>query len=513
MIFIIEKFLGMSLRSKLIIISLLTSIIPLLLLGFFTYKYVSGILQEELSQNELKHLYAMDNQVSYFLKDIEQMSLFFTYNDQIITILNNESHRDALKKNDDYLTVDTLFDTVMGVKDWDINIYIIGKNGDRYFSNNYLPQKYNNIRNYWGIFRKANLANGALVWDTNYSVSTLNTNDVVLSAGRLIKDNKTDTPLGYIIIDINEAALSSLYERNDFLPNEQFLIIDNQGYVLSSQMNKEMVGTKLEYDYLERAIDGNSGFFKINEKEMGTDSIVTYHESAETGLKLINIKPLHEIYQKNVLIRKLTWSFALLGIIISAWLAYFLSRTVTNPLYKLIFLMDKVEKGNLDVRFNSKYNDDIGIFGIRFNKMLQRLKNLIHDSYEKQLRIRDSELKALRSQINPHFLYNTLDSVNWLARLKGANDISNIVVSLSEILKYSINKEDEFVTIEKDVKQLENYLTIQKFRYGEKFDIQLDIDPDVKDELIPPLLIQPLVENSIVHGLEQKVDKGNIYWD
>src|SRR5690625_2908536 len=213
----------MSLRSKLIIISLLTSIIPLLLLGFFTYKYVSGILQEELSQNELKHLYAMDNQVSYFLKDIEQMSLFFTYNDQIISILNNESDRDALKKNDDYLTVDILFDTVMGVKDWDINIYIIGENGDRYFSNNYLPQEYNDIRNYWGIFRKANLANGALEWDTNYSVSTLNTNDVVLSAGRLIKDNKTDTPLGYIIIDINEAALSSLYERNDFLPNEQFL--------------------------------------------------------------------------------------------------------------------------------------------------------------------------------------------------------------------------------------------------------------------------------------------------
>lgn len=503
------KLMGINLRTKLIIISLMITIIPLLLLGFFTYKYVSDILQEDLSQNELKHLTTLDNQVTYFFKDIEQMSLFFLKNEQINEILNKDPNRSSIEKYKDFQAVKALFNTVTSVKNWDVNIYIVGENGDRYFSNTYLPQNYNHIRDYWSIFRKAKLASGALAWDTNYSISKLDAQDVVLTAGRLIRDPQTDEQLGYIMIDINEAALSSLYDENSFLENEHFYIIDYQGHILSSQSDKNIIGTKLESDYIGRILDGDKGYFKYNNG--GQDTIVTYHTSSHTGLKLISEKPLDAVRQKNSLIRKLTWSFALLGIIISAWLAYFLSKSITNPLYKLIYLMGKVEKGHLDVRFNSKYEDDIGILGKRFNKMLQKLKNLIQDSYEKQLRIRDSELKALRSQINPHFLYNTLDTVNWLARLKNANDISRIVVSLSEILKYSINEDDELVTIEKDLKQLTNYLTIQEFRYRDKFDVHMSIDNEAMNGLLPPLLIQPLVENAIVHGLENKINKGNIY--
>lgn len=216
------------------------------------------------------------------------------------------------------------------------------------------------------------------------------------------------------------------------------------------------------------------------------------------------------IQQKNNLVRNLTLNFALIGIIFSIWLAYYLSKTVTKPLYKLIYLMKEVEKGNLEVRFDPKYNDDIGIFGKRFNRMLEKLKVSIQENYEKQVRMKDSELKALRAQINPHFLYNTLETVNWLARLEGVNDISKIVVSLSEIMKYSVRKGEDFVTIEQDVKQLKNYLTIQEFRYRDKFDVHLQVDDSVLNQKIPALLLQPIVENAIVHGLENKISKGII---
>src|SRR5690606_8681086 len=188
--------------------------------------------------------------------------------------------------------------------------------------------------------------------------------------------------------------------------------------------------------------------------------------------------------------------------------AYYLSISITKPLYKLIYLMKEVEKGNLEVRFDPKYNDDIGIFGKRFNRMLEKLKVSIQENYEKQVRMKDSELKALRAQINPHFLYNTLETVNWLARLEGVNDISKIVVSLSEIMKYSVRKGEDFVTIEQDVKQLKNYLTIQEFRYRDKFDVHLSVEESVIHQKIPALLLQPIVENAIVHGLENKISKG-----
>ncbi|MBB6454601.1 two-component system sensor histidine kinase YesM [Salirhabdus euzebyi] len=504
----INKIQSLNLRTKLMIVILITSITPLLLLGFFTFQYISSVLQEEISENELEKLSSINNQFTYFLKDIEQMTLFFYKNDLIEETLKRDPARSLEEKYEDYDKVNEVFETIMGVKDWEVDIYVIGLNGDRYFSNEYLPNQYNRIRENWGILRKANEGQGTIVWDTNYSVNQLDTKEIVLSAGRLLVDSETNEKLGYILVDIHESALSSIYEENNYYNRQQFFLLDEQGYVISGQPDKRNVGTRLEADYFDRVMSRDSGFFKFEWEE--TPSILTYHTASETGLKLISMIPLNIIEQKNNLIRSLTWNLALLGIIFSAWLAYFLSKTITQPLYKIMFLMKEVEKGNLDVRFDSKFHDDIGILGKRFNRMLRQLKVSIQESYEKQVRMKDSELKALRAQINPHFLYNTLETVNWLARLKGVEDISKIVVSLSDIMKYSVRKGEDFVTIEQDVKQLQNYLTIQEYRYKDKFDVQVHVDEEIKDERIPALLLQPIVENAIVHGLENKMEKGNI---
>ncbi|MCJ7841669.1 sensor histidine kinase [Lederbergia sp. NSJ-179] len=502
------KLNNLNLRSKLIIVIVITSLIPLLLLGLFTFNYLSGLLQEEVSENELERITSINHQVSYFLKDVEQMTLFFYKNEEIQAILKKDSDRSLNEKYEDYKNVQDVFDTVMGVKDWDVHLYVIGLNGDRYFSNDYLPNRYNTIRESWGVFRKANNAKGSLVWDTNYSLNRVDHQDIVLTAGRILIDSKTNEKIGYLMVDINESAFSNIYEKNNYATNDSFLLLDNQGYIISSQPDKTNIGTRLETTYYDRIMNGEKGFFKFDWHD--TASILTYQTDENTNFKSISIIPMDIIQQKNNLVRNLTLNFALMGIIFSIWLAYYLSKTVTKPLYKLIYLMKEVEKGNLEVRFDPKYNDDIGIFGKRFNRMLEKLKVSIQENYEKQVRMKDSELKALRAQINPHFLYNTLETVNWLARLEGVNDISKIVVSLSEIMKYSVRKGEDFVTIEQDVKQLKNYLTIQEFRYRDKFDVHLKVDDSVLNQKIPALLLQPIVENAIVHGLENKISKGII---
>lgn len=511
---VMNKLLSTNLRTKLIIAILCSSIFPLLLLGFFSYKYISNILQEEISSNELERLRSINEQFTYFLKDIEQMSFFFYKSEQVNTILKKDPDRSTEEKYDDYIQVNDLFDTVLGVKEWDVNIYLIGLNNDRYFSNNYLPATYHKARESWGALRKANTANGAMIWDTAYSFHSFNNlkdEDIALTAGRLIVDPTNHQKLGYIMVDVNKSELSSLYEKKSNFSNEQFFMLDHHGNLIFSQAGDNQVGIKPDVDFLERVMNGDSGYFNLSWE--GERSILAYHTADYSGFKSISITPLSIIQDRNNLIRKLTFNFALIGIIISAWLAYFLSRTITMPLYKLMSLMREVEKGNLDVRFDSKYYDDIGIFGRRFNNMLRELKIRIQDSYEKQVRLKDSELKALRAQINPHFLYNTLDSVNWLARLKGAEEISTIVVSLSDILRYSINSGDDLVSIKEDITQLKKYLTIQEFRYRDKFNVHLSVDQTIENKLIPSLLLQPLVENAIVHGIENKVDKGNIYID
>ncbi|EGA90851.1 histidine kinase [Planococcus donghaensis MPA1U2] len=386
---------------------------------------------------------------------------------------------------------------------------MIGLNGDRYFSDEYLPSAYNDIRENWGIFRKAQQAKGSLAWDTNYSVSSFEKKDVVLTAGRSIIDPKTNEKLGYVMIDVKDMSFASLYKPSEVNAKEQFYLLDKQGYLVTSVPSVNESADAVDLAALDRTLSGDSGFMDITWKDK--PSILSYYTSDDAEFKLLSIIPLKTVEQQDNLIFNLTWNFALIGIIISAWLAYYLSKTVTRPLYKLMFLMNEVEKGNLNIRFSSKYNDDIGIFGLRFNRMLSRLKSLLQDSYEKQLRLQESEIKALRAQINPHFLYNTLETVNWLARLNGSSDISKIVVSLGDILRYSIRKGNNMVTVKEDLKQLQNYLTIQEFRYRDKFTSQVDIDEEVMERLIPALIIQPLVENAIVHGMESKTEEGTIH--
>ncbi|WP_158004626.1 sensor histidine kinase [Planococcus donghaensis] len=461
-----------------------------------------------MSQKEQERLSSVNNQLMYFLQDIEQMSLFFTKDDQVREILSIDD-KTPLKKNADYETVNDLFDIVLSVKKWDVNIYLIGLNGDRYFSDEYLPSAYNDIRENWGIFRKAQQAKGSLAWDTNYSVSSFEKKDVVLTAGRSIIDPKTNEKLGYVMIDVKDMSFASLYKPSEVNAKEQFYLLDKQGYLVTSVPSVNESADAVDLAALDRTLSGDSGFMDITWKDK--PSILSYYTSDDAEFKLLSIIPLKTVEQQDNLIFNLTWNFALIGIIISAWLAYYLSKTVTRPLYKLMFLMNEVEKGNLNIRFSSKYNDDIGIFGLRFNRMLSRLKSLLQDSYEKQLRLQESEIKALRAQINPHFLYNTLETVNWLARLNGSSDISKIVVSLGDILRYSIRKGNNMVTVKEDLKQLQNYLTIQEFRYRDKFTSQVDIDEEVMERLIPALIIQPLVENAIVHGMESKTEEGTIH--
>jgi len=151
---------------------------------------------------------------------------------------------------------------------------------------------------------------------------------------------------------------------------------------------------------------------------------------------------------------------------------------------------------------------------IKNTKLINEIKaNLLLEKEIKnaQLQLKEVELKALQAQINPHFLYNTLDSIQWLAVLHGVDDIQQMTVALGKLLRYSLDRERNIVSVRKELEKVENYLIIQKFRYGEKFSYHLNIETEVLEFRIPKLLLQPLVENAIQHGLEPKPLAGNIW--
>lgn len=172
--------------------------------------------------------------------------------------------------------------------------------------------------------------------------------------------------------------------------------------------------------------------------------------------------------------------------------------------------MKKVEKGDMDVKFDLKRDDEIGLLGDSFNKMMKKTKYLINKVYIKQYLLKEAEFKELKSQANPHFIYNTLELINCMARLKDYEGITDMVTALGKFLRYSLNKDSDMVTIKEDIEQVKNYLTIQQIRFGDKIKINFDVDERLYDKKILKFLIQPLVENAIIHGLEPKIGKGFI---
>lgn len=501
--------LGMQLKNKLILLFMLIAIIPLGVLGGFSYYKSAGLILDKVCQTLLESLSQVNYSIDYFVNDIEQLSMYIYGNEQVQSVLSKNGSRSLEEKHRDKKNMDGILDSFIGFKSWEIEIYLLSENGDRYFTGELLPREYDAYNENWGLFRKARLAKGNVVWDTHYAMKKTEDFGVVLSAGQLVKDIQTNEALGYIVIDIREAEIANKYNKADQVPGAQMYLLDRSGYIISSSPSKLEVGTKLTETFAERVFTGTEGYFRTKDAE-GRAQMVVYATSQTTGFKLISVVPVSALTKDGEIIRNLTLVIMAAGIVLSIWLAIVLSVNVTRPLRKLRSLMRQAETGNLSVVFPAEYDDEVGQLGRSFNKMLAQLHTLIEEGYHKQIRVQEAEIKAIQAQFNPHFIYNVLDSINWMARIHKVDDISRTVLSLGELLRFSIRKGKSLITIKEDMQQIDNYLLLQKMRYRDKLNVTIDIDEDVTSYYTLKLLIQPLVENAISHGLEMKEGPGTL---
>ncbi|MFC4620309.1 sensor histidine kinase [Camelliibacillus cellulosilyticus] len=498
----------MSLKTKLIIFFVLIAVTPLSVLGYFTYQKTTEILSEQVSEGMLNRLGQVNRNLLFFLNDIDQMTNYISLNKDVQDVLMRSKNRSPLDKYRDNQNIQSLFDTVKGSKNWDINIYIIGFNGDRYFTGKYLPRGYDDYMENWGIFRKARQANGSLAWDTQYSLIKFTNQDVVLSAARVIKNPETNQPLAYLIVDIMEPAIADIYQTEDTKKDSQLFLLDHQGYIISSYPNKATVGTRLNHLALENVLSSDKGYMRTTWQK---EPVMMVYDTVDNGkFKSVSFIPIKEITRQNVLIKWMTILLALMGLIIALWLSYFLSGSIIKPIKKLIKLMKKVEHGDLTVVSEMKYKDEIGVLGNSFNHMIRRLRFFVQDSIEKQTLIKESEIKALRAQINPHFLYNTLETIRWITQLNGLKSASNMVVALGEMLRYSLKSGQRLVPLTEEMTHLKHYIYIQQTRFQDKFAVSYEIAVEADRIMVPSLILQPLVENAMTHGLEMKMEKGHL---
>ncbi len=180
------------------------------------------------------------------------------------------------------------------------------------------------------------------------------------------------------------------------------------------------------------------------------------------------------------------------------------SRIFTRKIEELTRNMDKVNHGSREVTVSSDSEDEVGILINSFRRMMDEINRLIDEVYVNKIALKEYELKALQAQINPHFLYNTLSMMNWMAIRSGQMEISKVTLALSTFYRTALSKGEDMVTVETCIRNMEAYLEIQLTMHDHNFTVEWETDPDIKNEKMPKLLLQPVVENAIEHGIDEK---------
>ncbi|GKX29311.1 hypothetical protein SH1V18_17910 [Vallitalea longa] len=229
-----------------------------------------------------------------------------------------------------------------------------------------------------------------------------------------------------------------------------------------------------------------------------------------TGYDFISVLDVNALTKDIVQIRNYIIIAAIITIIIAILLAFIMSNRLYAPVKNLKIAMRKLSEGDLKARAIITGNDEITILSRRFNNMADRMEKLIDELVTEKLLKKEAELEALQYQITPHFMYNTLNSIKCAAFLEEAYDIVDLLDAFIELLQSTISKKGAFITLEDELNLVKNYVLLQRFRYKDNFSVEYEIDNNVKTLYVPRLILQPLVENSIYHGLDTKTDKNRI---
>lgn len=239
-------------------------------------------------------------------------------------------------------------------------------------------------------------------------------------------------------------------------------------------------------------------------------SMVLRVNSPGSGWSLLLMQPESEIYKKSKPLQIFTYWIILISCLLAVWIAWLIYSGIASPISSLVSGMKKLRLGNLDTRLANNRKDELGYLTDAFNQTVEQQRHLIRDIYEQQLRMTKTELKFLQSQINPHFLYNTLDSIYWSAKNYDAEEISEMVLNLSQFFRLSLSRGRESFTVEETFSHLQYYIRVQQLRFVDQFTASFQSTADSSGLYVLKLILQPLVENAILHGLEKKNSSGEL---
>lgn len=496
----LKRWFDKSLKRKLSILLLLAVVVPLLATGVVSYRIASSVTEEKEKLSGMNTLRQVADKLDFIIRDVENMSIFIIGQKDVQMYLE----RDEVDVSQYSLLVGFLTNLAFSKKyisDITItSIYDYPSLSNSTILSSGLPELLEQHQTEY----KA----GPKWWTPLYENSTTDGWKQVISLVRPIRSMNNFQTLGTLSISIDEKEIRKYLKNSGWEQKGNVLLVDKDLRILSSD-NENWLNASLGAVVPDLQVgEGNGSFNHTVGKEQNT---ILYFTLPGLQWKLIGIIPTEIYTAQNTYVLTVTAVAIGIAVLFAVALVLLFIMWVTRPLTVLTKTMKDINPDEEIPTYEVKSKDEVGLLLHSFNKLSDRIGRLKEQVQKNEAMKKEADILALQAQINPHFLYNTLSSIHWIALMNKDKQIADMVGALSDFLRFSLNKGEEFCTVQQEVAHAKNYAYIMSRRFQDKFEIAFYIDPELLTLPMLKLLLQPLIENSIMHGIQKKKEKAFIY--
>ncbi|MFD0696114.1 sensor histidine kinase [Paenibacillus sp. GCM10027628] len=495
------RWFAKSLKRKLSLLIIFAVVLPLLSTGIVSYRIATSITEEKAKQAGMNTLKQITDKLDFVTQDVENTSIFLIGQKDIQAYLANQEG----DVNSYSQIVGTLWNLSYSKK-YMSNITITPKNGNPVLSTTTITSSglYALLQQNESVYKSS-----IKWWSPLYVNQTTDGPKKVLSLVRPTRDISNYKTTGMLAISMDQSELERYLTEAGWEQSGFVLLLDQNNNIISGG-DPAWLGHAMAEIYPQIGqLPGTNGILSIEKGDQR--QTVLYNAIPRMDWKLVGFIPTHIYRAQNEYVVTVTAIAIGIALLLAIIMVLYFLQWVTKPLIKLTKYLKDLNPDDTIPTYEVKSTDEVGLLVHSYNKLSERIGRLKEQVQLNEAMKKEADIMALQAQINPHFLYNTLSSIHWIALMNKDRQIAEMVGALSDFLRFSLNKGEEFCMVQQEVSHAQNYAYIQSIRFPEQFEIEFFIDPAMQQIPMLKLLLQPLIENSLIHGIQKKKAKGNIY--
>ncbi|MDT9025692.1 cache domain-containing sensor histidine kinase [Rossellomorea yichunensis] len=500
------------LAAKVILTILVVCLIPTVFNSVFFYQSASDVVKENVRESSRQIARQAAESLSFIFSNGSDMSDLIYSNERIQEIVKDDldQRSSATEEDQEYMT--SYLNSNIYTSSFVRIIYVLKEDGMSWGSGTFSPYKLSKV-NIDGLdwAKEAVRRDGELVWGglqyDRFSGAGENT-DLVLPITRVLKDFDTMENIAYIQVSLDGKAVLDKINQIKLGKTGHFFVVNEQAEVVIDNDLNTLLHAPVQNKEMRKYILSDKREFEFEEDDIPYYGVT---EPIGNGWLIVGRVPTSEITGELISIQKIIIGASVIFGILAILVGSFIAKKVTDPVKILTEQMKLVGEGNLKVRTSVNSKDEIGMMSSEFNHMINRVEDLLEQVKEEQHQKQEAVLRAIKHRINPHFLFNTLSTIRWLVQFKETERANTALTALSKLLEGNMGKTGNFISIKEEVELVEQFMVILQIRYEQKFHLVTDFEEGVEGWEIPRMLLQPIVENAIFHGIVPTGTEGTVW--